>query len=144
MEYVVGFMFSEDKKSVALIRKNRPEWQAGKLNGIGGKVEPTAKDGYCEGYYGAMEREFEEEAGVHVTDWKMFCNLFGDWGSVKFFKTTGDLSGLVQIEEEEVVVVSVEDLPQLNIIPNLLWLIPMALDKSNLFARVNDEVSGEL
>ena len=36
-KYVVGFMFSPDKQFVALIRKNRPEWQAGKLNGIAGK-----------------------------------------------------------------------------------------------------------
>jgi hypothetical protein len=39
MEYVCGFMFANDFTEVALIRKNKPEWQRGKLNGIGGKVE---------------------------------------------------------------------------------------------------------
>ncbi len=36
--YVVGFMFTEDEKQVVLIEKKRPEWQAGKLNGVGGKI----------------------------------------------------------------------------------------------------------
>jgi hypothetical protein len=40
VEYVVGFAFDTDGR-VALIRKNRPEWQAGRLNGIGGHVEAT-------------------------------------------------------------------------------------------------------
>ena len=37
---VVGFAFTEDRRSVILIRKNRPEWQAGRLNGVGGHIEP--------------------------------------------------------------------------------------------------------
>lgn len=37
--YVIGFIFNEDLSEVLLIRKNRPEWQKGRLNGIGGKVE---------------------------------------------------------------------------------------------------------
>lgn len=57
--YVCGFAFTEDGR-VLLIRKARPDWQAGLLNGIGGKVEkgetPT----------GAMMREFEEETDARV------------------------------------------------------------------------------
>ena len=37
--YVLGFLFSPDCKRVALIIKNRPDWQAGFLNGIGGKID---------------------------------------------------------------------------------------------------------
>ena len=37
--YVVGFAFSADMSRVLLIRKNRPLWMAGKLNGIGGRAE---------------------------------------------------------------------------------------------------------
>ena len=40
-EYVCGFLFSPDRKKVLLIRKRRPAWQAGKLNGVGGKVDST-------------------------------------------------------------------------------------------------------
>lgn len=39
IHYVVGFMFSSDKTLVTLIRKNRPKWMNGKLNGVGGKIE---------------------------------------------------------------------------------------------------------
>jgi 8-oxo-dGTP diphosphatase len=65
-KYVVGFMFSPEKHIVVLIRKNRPEWQAGKLNGIGGKIEPN------EAPIDAMVREFREETGVETTteDWR--------------------------------------------------------------------------
>jgi 8-oxo-dGTP diphosphatase len=64
-KYVVGFMFSTDLQFVALIRKNRPEWQAGKLNGIGGKIEED------ESPRDAMIREFYEETGVLTAsdDW---------------------------------------------------------------------------
>ena len=39
IKYVTGFLFSPDKKSVVLINKNRPAFQVGKLNGVGGKIE---------------------------------------------------------------------------------------------------------
>ncbi len=35
--YVAGLMFSQDKTCVALIVKNKPDWQKGLLNGIGGQ-----------------------------------------------------------------------------------------------------------
>ncbi len=137
MEYVAGFMFSEDRRLVALIRKNKPEWQKGKLNGIGGKVKPNN-----EGYYGAMYREFKEEAGIDVVRWRMFCDLFGDWGSVRFFETTGNLKELKQMEEEEIVIIRVNDLAEYDVVLNLHWLIPLALDGKGLFARV--EHQGEI
>lgn len=57
VQYVLGIMFSEDEERVLAIWKNRPDWQAGKLNGIGGKIE----DG--ETPIEAMRREFREETG---------------------------------------------------------------------------------
>lgn len=57
IEYVLGFMFNEDESKVLLIMKNRPAWQAGKLNGVGGKIEAG------ETPIQAMEREFAEETG---------------------------------------------------------------------------------
>lgn len=56
--YVLGFAF-DDLGRVALIRKNKPDWQRGRWNGIGGKVEQEA----C---FDAMEREVREETGVTV------------------------------------------------------------------------------
>src|SRR5690349_13991679 len=37
--YALGFLFDGTGR-VVLIRKRRPAWQAGLLNGVGGKVEP--------------------------------------------------------------------------------------------------------
>lgn len=55
--YVLGFCFNAALNKVVLIRKNRPQWQAGKLNGVGGHVEPWELP------LGAMVREFREESG---------------------------------------------------------------------------------
>jgi 8-oxo-dGTP diphosphatase len=58
--YCCGFVTDECRIRVLLIQKNRPDWQAGKLNGIGGHVEEGETDRE------AMSREFQEEAGVCV------------------------------------------------------------------------------
>jgi 8-oxo-dGTP diphosphatase len=56
--YVLGFIFDTDGREVVLIEKRRPAWQAGLLNGIGGKIEAgeTALE--------AMQRECREECGL--------------------------------------------------------------------------------
>jgi 8-oxo-dGTP pyrophosphatase MutT (NUDIX family) len=36
---VLGFVFNRDFSEVALILRNRPKWQAGHYNGIGGHIE---------------------------------------------------------------------------------------------------------
>lgn len=54
--YTCAFAFH--KNNVLLIRKAKPDWQAGLLNGIGGKVE----DG--ESIFQATVREFKEETGL--------------------------------------------------------------------------------
>src|ERR1035437_6897488 len=59
----------DNKGIVWLIRKARPEWQKGMLNGIGGHVEEN------ENTMTAMTREFNEETGLTILDWKKFCIL---------------------------------------------------------------------
>lgn len=65
--YVLGFLFSPDLESVALILKNRPAFLEGKLNGIGGHVEED------ESPMSAVIREFEEETGLATAreDWTL-------------------------------------------------------------------------
>lgn len=59
--YVVGFMFDSEMKNVVLIRKHRPKWQAGLLNGVGGHIEDNELPLY------AMIREYYEETGVKTS-----------------------------------------------------------------------------
>jgi len=63
-------MFSENKQEVLLIQKDRLEWQAGKLNGIGGKQEPNDSTSLD-----TQIREFKEETGIDtkISDWELFC-----------------------------------------------------------------------
>ena len=52
--YVLGFAFDPRMDRVMLIKKTRPAWQAGRLNGIGGHIEQDELS--CE----AMRREFSQ------------------------------------------------------------------------------------
>ncbi len=133
--YVCGFMFSENMNKVALISKLKPEWQKGKLNGIGGKIEPG------EGYLNAMVREFKEETGVETSfdEWKLFAYLSDkiNW-EVYFLKAFSDkVYDAVTTTEEEVRLLFPPWISSFNVIPNLLWLIPLALDKEKHFAEIN-------
>lgn len=58
--YVLAFLFDKDEENVLLIRKNRPDFQAGKLNGLGGKI----KDG--ETPLEAVSRVVAEESGINL------------------------------------------------------------------------------
>ncbi len=129
-EYVAGFLFDLDR--VALVVKNRPKWQAGKMNGIGGHIE----DGETPAQ--AMSREFVEETGhPDPISWIPFAVLSGEQFAVHFFYAYGDSSKVTTMTDEEIVVVPVEEINEANAIPNLTWLIPMAksmiYDGANLF-----------
>lgn len=124
IEYVAGFMFDEGEQRVALIRKTKPEWQAGYLNGIGGKIESD------ETPIQAIEREFKEETGAKTTGWKKFAELIGKDYVVHFFFNACDVEDLYELKtttDEKVEIILLEDLENYKHINNLSWLIPMAL-----------------
>jgi 8-oxo-dGTP diphosphatase len=136
-DYVCGFMFSESPQGprVLLIQKNRPAWQAGRLNGIGGKIE----DG--ESPLDAMVREFREEAGLSLipTCWSPVAVLTGDSFCVHFFSCwvyPGVFEDATAQTDETLVPVYVRDLHLFPIIPNLHVLIPLALDRSGIVKPV--------
>lgn len=128
--YVVGFLFAGGSWTL-LLRKKRPEWQAGKLNGPGGKVEPG------ETFHQAMCREFEEEVGYEgITVWEHFATLkvySPAVAEIAFFRVKVPahhrslIDEAIQLrrgdEKPEWVVTS--SLPD-DVIPNLRFLIPMA------------------
>lgn len=132
IHYVVGFMFSHDRQRVALIRKQKPVWQHGKLNGIGGKVDSP------EDALQAMRREFQEETGYHTgfTQWAHFSEMSGnnDGGEgrfrVDFFTTVGHIDELGSPEIEKVELIQIREVYPLrpDMIENLPWLIGVALD----------------
>jgi len=128
-KYVVGFLFSYTLEYVALIRKQKPEWQAGLLNGIGGKIEPGEKP------EAAMEREFKEETGCHHNAWRKFCVMSGNNNDGSEFELfcfwkRGDLTRLKSMEVEKVEIhpVGAILLGYQATIPNPKWLIPLAID----------------
>jgi 8-oxo-dGTP diphosphatase len=125
-QYVIGFLFHPDRGTVALINKNKPEWQAGKLNGIGGKLEER------ETPYLAMVREFEEEAGVEILDWKRFARMQGEeWEVTCFLAFDARVRDIKSMTDEHVMVISVKLLHLFPHISNLDWLIPLALDQGS-------------
>ena len=131
--YVAGLLFDDVGTNVALITKNKPEWQKGKINAIGGKVEEH------ETFIEAMWREFEEETGVPVDEWFQFLILTGSDYEVRFFSCFDKdmLSKVTTKEDEEVFIYNPSNLPS-NVIPNIRWIVPMALNKTNFTYKVRE------
>lgn len=127
-DYTLGFAFSADRSRVVLIKKNRPAWQAGKLNGIGGKVEPGEDNAT------AMCREFAEECGVETTpsDWHYFTKIVGQMGAVYCYRLFDDKALQAKsCSDEEIMIVDVSlDTIRKVAMSNLAWLIGIALDES--------------
>jgi 8-oxo-dGTP diphosphatase len=134
IRYVVGFMFDELAQRVVLIKKIKPLWQMGKLNGVGGKIEAgeTALE--------AMVREFYEETGIHYSSWNDFCVTESYNGQpdlrchVHFFSAFAPPSVMLACQTMTDELISVESVWRLldlhtwpKLMENLPWLIPMAL-----------------
>lgn len=120
--FVVGFMFNQDFSEVLLIRKEKPAWQKGRLNGIGGKV----KEGEIEP--DAMRREFIEEAGVDIGEWQRLCIINGCGWTVHFFGLANEhaFNTAKSMTIEQLVRVPCTGALTPEVINNLHWLIPMA------------------
>lgn len=151
-QYVLGFAFSENRMHAVLIKKEKPEWQKGCLNGVGGKIEAYDAD-----HYDAMVREFEEETGLATTrdQWNMFGQMnfendvIGGRAEVYLFRMfSNEIYKAKSMEIEEIKIVSFNDYFVENdlyprfagqkIIKNLQVLIPMAIDED--FAQCIMEV----
>lgn len=121
--YVLGFAFTTDGR-VALIRKIKPAWQAGKLNGIGGKVEAD------EDSVSAMVREFREETGVSTPPqaWQFRGRMFGEnWSVFVYTCTLEVIKNVRTMEEERVFLVDLDntDCLTMNTIENVHALIQL-------------------
>lgn len=122
--YVCGFYFNQTLQQVVLIWKNKPAWQRGKLNGVGGKIEEG------ESPLNAMRREFKEECGIDHIEWNELVAITGEDWRVYFFYALGKTNEFEYAEtqeEEEVAKIDIEDLDNYPHISNLPWLINLSL-----------------
>lgn len=142
--YVNGFMINPDTKQVLFIEKQRPEFQKGKWNGIGGKIE------FGEAPIDAMVREFYEEADVVTKpeDWTHTVSLEGVDFVVHFYRcfvsrfpafrqTTDEALGLYFLSSVYT------GLPTLD---NMRWILPMQFTTGLMFPirawwKIGDEAN---
>ena len=124
---VLGFAF-DDLGRVALIEKKRPDWQAGLLNGIGGKLEDVDQDRPI----AAMQREFREETGVDidVSKWVYAGGMTGPGCVVDVYTVTDPIVRDVQTKtDESVSLVPIHRLSAMNMIGNVFGMISLILAK---------------
>ncbi len=124
--HALGFIFTPNFDEVLLIEKQRPDWQRGKLNGIGGKVEDGETSAAC------MAREAREECGLvsGPEHWTYVGAMHGEGWSVDVYALIHrDTEHTLETTTDETVAwYSVATLPD-RALTNLPWLIHLAIDK---------------
>jgi 8-oxo-dGTP diphosphatase len=122
-------MIGDDK--VALVRKTKPAWQAGRLNGIGGKMEGGETPLEC------MCREWKEETGHTYDHWEQFAEIVLPGATVFFFKAiVQQLPAFPAVNDsgEPIEVHPFEDVVRrTDMIQNLKWLLPLAFEDPDGF-----------
>lgn len=126
-EYVVTFLFTTNMDEVWMVEKQKPDWQKGCLNGIGGKIE---KD---ELPVEAAIRELKEEAGVDKMNLWELGYMFGtnnDSSGFKVWVFTGvtDLE-LKTMETEQILLKKINEIKDFAHIENVPMLIEACLYK---------------
>lgn len=137
--YVAGFLFNSGCTHVALVEKQKPDWQKGRLNAIGGKIERIwVEQGIHshdepEAPVVAMVREFVEETGLQTLndDWTEFCILTNrdyDFEVHFFYYVMGvhDIAKRLKTTTDEKILVEPIRYNRRRI-ANLEWLVPMAI-----------------
>jgi len=130
--YVVGFAF-DSQGWFALIEKNRPDWQKGLWNGIGGKIEGD------ESPADAMSREFHEEAGQLIPKEQWSCigkmieeNVFECY----IFITTINVLDLKSMTDERIRIFPPEARREMGVrypcLPNVPVLLELSLLKPSI------------
>jgi 8-oxo-dGTP diphosphatase len=122
-EYVLALLFTPDAREVVLVRKTRPAWQAGRVNALGGKLHEG------EGVLDAARREVREEAGVDIERWEEFLTWHDAEYRLRAVRAFDARAGAAYTaEDQEVILTGIDALPD-NVIDNLRWMIPLALDR---------------
>ncbi len=137
----VGFAFTEDRGKVLLVKKSKPKWQAGKLNGVGGIV------GDCEHANDAIARECGENTGL-MLPWRWYCTIEYPHTVLYAYRAFSDnIREAMNIvgKQDPVVVMSVNILrtSSMHFVDDLSYLIPMALNDNINSASIWSEWSIE-
>jgi len=126
--FTVGFVFDTTLEQVLLVHKLKPATQAGKLNGVGGKIEDGETAIEC------MVRECQEESALLIpaVDWKEYATIKDTNGTNPGAKIyvfaalySGKMSDASKNDYEEVEWFPYNALPE-TIWRNLSFLVPMA------------------
>jgi 8-oxo-dGTP diphosphatase len=121
-EYVLALLFTADRRQVVLMRRTRPAWQSGRINALGGRIMAgeTARE--------AARREVREECGVDIAEWTEVLVWKDAEYEMHAMRAVDDRArGARTMEDQEVFLGDVRALAE-NVIDNLRWLVPLALD----------------
>lgn len=131
IRYCCGFIFNHDMTKVILIKKNRPNWQKGYLNGIGGHLLPG------EGGKQGMARECLQETGLDIPDycWDSLASISGkdDNGDryICWFYYSVNIGKVLNKAktktDEGVWEIDLTMRRKMKIVSGLEWLIPLAI-----------------
>lgn len=132
--YVLGFIFEAGTENILLIEKNRPTEQAGKLNGIGGKIESGESPEH------AIIREVEEETGLNISkeEWLGVTQFGNEYFTIHVFTACiKDISLAYSRTDELVSVHDVNDvLESKNCVENTKDFL--LLSRQGLYERFHD------
>lgn len=130
MQYVIIFpkvANSFPGNEILLIEKNRPNWQKGKLNLLGGKIEDD------ESPENAALRELKEEAGLSPLKISptIMGRVIGSWGIVYCIKVPILFGQDISQREEETEKVSWYNWNEVKkdnrLLPNLKIIVPLMM-----------------
>lgn len=131
--YTIGALFNENIDSLVLIKKVKPEWQAGLYNFPGGGMEPEDQgDGHR-----CISREFNEETGILIQPkgWIRIGEIVNANLDYRVYfltaKINNETAPITVLDHPEVARwVRVHSYVQrsLPMVSNLSWLIPFAMN----------------
>jgi len=121
IDYVVGFLIDKARRLVVLIEKQRPDWQIGKLNGVGGHINAD------EAPIDAMEREFKEETGLAMIGWKHAITMASRSERIFFFYADWEGGEVRTTTDEKIIIANYSQLPR-NTLLSARWAIAICRD----------------
>lgn len=121
--YVLALLFTPDRARVVLVHKTRPAWQAGRVNALGGKLHAG------ESPVDAARREVREEAGVDVAGWEEFLVWDDAQYRMHACRAFDPAAAAAHTAEDQAVFLADALALPANVIDNLRWLVPLALDR---------------